>query len=112
MWSRRDGSTKTWSSSLRGSRSSLPATPAPRSRPLTRRMALIPFEQIIPEEKRDRLFPKTLKLPEVQSAILTWLVQGYLEFRANPVLTEPGAIRVATAQYRMENDSIGEWIAE
>ncbi len=71
-----------------------------------RRMKLIPWLVIIPENERDTKLPETLRaeLP----GILRWAVEGCLDWQRRG-LVEPEAVRAATAAYRKENDALGEF---
>lgn len=74
-----------------------------------RRPKLIPFKVTIPPEEMDTELPKKLKteLP----GILTWAVEGCQEWRKIG-LRIPTDIKQATAGYRAEQDSVGNYIAE
>jgi putative DNA primase/helicase len=74
-----------------------------------RRIRLVPWDEIIKPEKRDLNFGDRL-VPELDY-ILTWLVAGYADWKANG-LDEPAAVTDATAAYRGESDSIGRFIRE
>jgi putative DNA primase/helicase len=74
-----------------------------------RRVALIPFDQTIPEAKRDPKLLETLK--SEGSGILNVLLLGLRDCLQNG-LPMPAKIKAATAAYRDEQDIIGEWIAE
>lgn len=72
-----------------------------------RRIRLIPWIVTIPEAERDRALPEKLRaeLP----GILAWAVRGCLEWQARG-LDAPDAVRKATATYREENDTLGEFL--
>ncbi len=74
-----------------------------------RRPKLIPFTVTIPPERMDPVLPEKLKkeLP----GILAWAVQGCREWRGGG-LRVPTDIKKATAEYRAEQDSIGQFIQE
>lgn len=74
-----------------------------------RRIKLIPFTVIIPEEKRDRNL--TEKLMAENSDILNWLLEGYRMW-GKEGLKEPEAIRAANEEYRFDMDSVGSFVAE
>ena len=74
-----------------------------------RRIKLIPFTVIIPEEKRDRNL--TEKLMAENSGILNWLLEGYRMWEKEG-LKEPEAIRAANEEYRFDMDSVGSFVAE
>ena len=77
-----------------------------------RRIRLVKFDQQIPEAERDRDLPRKLREPEVQRAILAWLVRGCLAWQAEPVMIEPEPVRQATTEYREENDPVRKWADE
>lgn len=74
-----------------------------------RRIKLIPFNVTIPEDKRDPKLPEKLKaeLP----GILTWAVQGCLEWQKSGLQT-PEEVRSATSEYKNEMDVIGIFLDE
>lgn len=74
-----------------------------------RRMRLIPFTVTIPEVERDPGLPEKLRaeLP----GILAWAVRGAVEWAAGG-LQPPATVRSATAQYRDENDVLGQFFRE
>lgn len=75
-----------------------------------RRVLLVPFEQFIPKGERDRKLPEKLRaeLP----GILTWAVRGWTDYRRGAGLRPPEAVRLATQQYREEQDVLGRFITE
>jgi putative DNA primase/helicase len=74
---------------------------------LWRRLVLIPFTQTIPEEQRDPHL--TEKLLQEADGILTWGVDGCLEYQRDG-LKPSAAMRRASAEYRKEADILGEWL--
>lgn len=74
-----------------------------------RRIKLIPFNVTIPEEEQDHRLREKLK--EELPGILSWALQGCLEWRLNG-LGSPDEVRRATAAYREEMDPIGGFIAD
>ena len=74
---------------------------------LWRRLVLIPFTQTIPEEQRDPHL--TAKLLQEADGILTWGVDGCLEYQRDGLKPTP-AMRRASAEYRKEADILGEWL--
>ena len=74
-----------------------------------RRMLLIPFDQIIPRNKRD---PNMVsKLKNESSGILNWALDGYRDYRLNG-LCEPQVVTAATDAYKSEMDILGEWLKD
>jgi putative DNA primase/helicase len=79
---------------------------------LWRRVLLVPFTTTVPEKQRDRALKAILTGdPQVRQAILAWAVAGCLEWQRIG-LQPPDAVRVATAAYRVENDSVRRYLAE
>jgi putative DNA primase/helicase len=75
-----------------------------------RRMRVIPFDVVIPEEERDTELPDRLLL--AADAVLTWAVNGYWDHEDNGGMREPAAVRAATASYQHESDPMARWIEE
>jgi putative DNA primase/helicase len=72
-----------------------------------RRVRLIPFEVQIPESEQDKnLETKLLREAE---GILAWAVEGAFEYLRGG-LREPAEVKDATAQYRADEDVIGDWL--
>jgi len=77
-----------------------------------RRILQIPFLCQIPEGERDERVKLRLRSdPEIHSAILAWAVQGCLEWQRIG-LAVPDAVRDYTAEYRLENDPLRDWLAD
>lgn len=76
---------------------------------LWRRLQLIPFTVFFPPEKRDKDLVKKLccELP----GILNWALAGYRSWRISG-LAPPAAVVAATADYRVEQDRVGEFLQE
>ncbi len=74
-----------------------------------RRLKVVPFEVTIPEAEQDKGLDD--KLREELPGILAWAVKGCLEWQSEG-LSEPQKIRVATADYREEQDVIGAFFDE
>jgi len=74
-----------------------------------RRVRLIPFTVTIPENEVDPFLPDKLliELP----GILAWAVQGCLEWQRQRLGTAK-AIKLATDEYRQEEDVIAQFLAE
>lgn len=74
-----------------------------------RRVHLVPFNVVIPEERRD---PHLLdKLLVEEQAILGWMAQGALAWREQG-LKPPACVVKATRDYRAEMDLVGAFLAE
>jgi putative DNA primase/helicase len=72
-----------------------------------RRLLLVPFKVMIPLEQRDHLLPD--KLRAEADLIMSWLVNGCWFWRKEK-LSAPDAIVTATAEYRAENDPVGQFL--
>jgi putative DNA primase/helicase len=76
---------------------------------IRRRLHLIPFSVTIPSDQRD---PQLLEKLKVEWAgILSWMVQGCLEWQTSG-LQPPKVVRNATAAYLQAEDAIATWIDE
>ena len=74
-----------------------------------RRVLLVGFDQIIPESGRDKdLFDK---LKGEGAGLLNWALEGLRQWR-DQGLSVPDSVKRATADYRDEQDVLGEWIAD
>jgi putative DNA primase/helicase len=69
-----------------------------------RRLQLIPFTVTIPEEQVDRNLPE--KLTVEAAGILAWAVTGCMAWQEHG-LKPPQAVRMATADYREGQDTVG-----
>jgi len=74
-----------------------------------RRIKLIPFDVVIPEEEQDKKLPA--KLGAELPGILNWAIAGCLEWQRNG-MQEPSIVKAATQQYSAEMDEIGQFIEE
>ena len=74
-----------------------------------RRIRLVPFNATIPAQKQDKAMPEKLRaeLP----GILAWCVRGCLAWQQQG-LGEPQAVSSATADYRADEDILGNFIEE
>jgi putative DNA primase/helicase len=79
---------------------------------LWRRIARVPFEHVVPKEKRDPRVKATLCNPRVSGpAILAWMVRGCLEWQRIG-LSIPAVIEAATEAYRESQDPLAEFFAD
>jgi putative DNA primase/helicase len=74
-----------------------------------RRIRLVPFTVIIPEEEQDKTLPE--KLRAELSGILAWAVRGCVVWRQEG-LPVPEEVQQATAGYREEMDTFGRFLAD
>jgi putative DNA primase/helicase len=74
-----------------------------------RRMALTPFEETIPEEKRVVGFQELLNAEG--AGILNWMLGGLRDWLLGGLMI-PSKIVNATRAYREDSDIVGEWIEE
>jgi putative DNA primase/helicase len=72
------------------------------------RVMLLPFTVTIPPEERDRHL--LAKLQRERDGILAWAVAGCLAWQREG-LQPPETVQAATAQYRMDEDIVGQFIA-
>jgi putative DNA primase/helicase len=77
-----------------------------------RRIVRLPFERIIPKERRDPGVKAMLRDPGISGpAILAWAVKGCLAWQVGG-LGEPDVITKATAAYRIEQDPLNDFIED
>lgn len=74
-----------------------------------RRVKLIPFNVVIPDEKQDKRLPA--KLAAELSGILNWALAGCLDWQRGG-MREPDLVRAATHEYAAEQDEIGRFLSE
>lgn len=74
-----------------------------------RRLRLIPFTVVFPEDKQDKRLGEKLRaeLP----GILNWMLAGCLAWQKNG-LADPPEVLTATAEYRSAEDRLGEFLAD
>lgn len=75
-----------------------------------RRLRLLPFEHVVPEDKRvvdleDRL------VDDEGPAILAWLITGARDYFAHG-LAEPASVLAATDAYATDQDTVGRFVVE
>ena len=77
-----------------------------------RRILRLPFDNVIPVEKRDPKLKSTLKDTAVAGpAILAWLVKGCLRWQAEG-LVEPDFVTDATQEYRKSLDPLADFFSD
>ena len=74
-----------------------------------RRIRLIPFTQVIPDEEQDKDLARKLKAE--YPGILAWAVRGCLDWQQQG-LGLPEAVKIANDAYRSEMDVLGDFIDE
>lgn len=75
-----------------------------------RRVRLVRFARTFTEQERD---PQLLdKLKAEAPHILAWMVAGCLEWQRRGLADVPATIANQTAEYRAEQDVIGQWLAD
>jgi putative DNA primase/helicase len=72
-----------------------------------RRIKLVPFNVVIPEEERNPHLPEELEAE--YEGILAWMVQGVLKWR-HLGLGESAPIKAATQEYRDDMDILANFI--
>ena len=75
-----------------------------------RRIRLVPFETIIPEEDQDVDLRRSL-VEDHGAAVLAWLVQGAVEWHKDG-LGSAAAVDAATEEYKTTQDTFGAFLSE
>ena len=94
----------------------LAANHAPRVRDddsaIWRRILRLPFERVVPKERRDATVKARLKDPAISGpAILAWAVEGCMRWQESG-LCVPEVVDRATEQYRLDMDPLREFIED
>ena len=94
----------------------LAANHAPRVRDndtaIWRRILRVPFEKVVPKEKRDPTVKARLRDPDVSGpAILAWAVEGCLRWQEEG-LKVPQVVEKATEAYRADMDPLKDFLEE
>jgi len=74
-----------------------------------RRILVVPFDVVIPEEERDGELPDRLK--GASDAVLAWLYEGWQSYQ-DQGLNPPAAVRAATETYQADSDALGRFLTE
>lgn len=74
-----------------------------------RRIRVVPFDVVIPEDKQDRDLDTKLQLQA--DAILTWAVEGWKDY-LDRGLAEPAGVKQATDTYHHNSDAVARFIEE
>lgn len=75
-----------------------------------RRVRLLPFTRTFNEQERDPSLSGKLKAEAEH--ILAWMLDGCLAWQSRGLSDTPAVIKVATGEYKEEQDVIGAWIQE
>lgn len=75
-----------------------------------RRVAVIPWNQVIPESKRQPNFERVL-FDEEASGILNWMIEGLKDYQKNG-LSIPSQVIAASEEVRASSDWLSEFFAE
>lgn len=75
------------------------------------RVVVIPFNRHFDENEQDKNLKTQFKLPENQSAILNWLIEGY-HLIIKEGLQPPKAVQEAVEEYRKDSDKIARFTEE
>lgn len=80
---------------------------------LWRRIMVVPFDQVVPEEKRDPMLLKKLRQEEHATAMLAWAVEGckmWMEdYHKERLMTVPQLIKEEVETYKAESDHVLEF---
>lgn len=76
-----------------------------------RRIWLIPFNQVIPEDKRIVDYERKL-IESEGSGILNWMIEGLKRYYSEGHLLKPKAITDATEEYKQDEDPLGDYLKE
>lgn len=69
-----------------------------------RRVRVIPFDVVVPEDQRDPELPERLAL--AADAVLTWAVRGWFDYEDRGGMGEPDAVQRATDGYQTDSDPV------
>lgn len=73
-----------------------------------RRVRVIPFDVVVPEDKRDAQLPERLKL--AVDAVLTWAVNGWFAYEDGGGMDEPETVTRATDAYQTDSDAVKRFV--
>lgn len=77
-----------------------------------RRLRVIPFEQVIDNEEEIADYGDGLDTPEARSAILSWLVEGFLAFRADKDTQQPPATWEARERFTSAVSDLDRFLSD
>lgn len=75
-----------------------------------RRIRVIPFDVVVPEEERDPELPERLELSA--DAILTWAAEGWFAYVDMGGMHEPASVLKATDDYQTSSDAVKRFIQD
>jgi putative DNA primase/helicase len=81
-----------------------------RSGGMWRRLMLIPFDVVIPEDKQDKQLVS--KLCEELPGILLWAIEGRRRLETNGCFTEPKVCKEALEQYRTDSNPARQFLLQ
>ena len=73
-----------------------------------RRLRVVPFDVVIPEDQRDKHLDEQLQLDA--DAVLAWAVTGYLDYAERGELAEPDSVVTATDDYQKASDAVARFL--
>lgn len=74
-----------------------------------RRILVVPFDVVIPEDERDGDLPDRLRL--ASSDVLAWALEGWRDYQEHG-LNPPQAVQVRTKAYQDASDALGRFLDE
>ncbi|MFD5428519.1 phage/plasmid primase, P4 family [Streptomyces sp. NPDC127084] len=74
-----------------------------------RRILVVPFDVVIPEEERDGGLPERLK--KAAPAVLEWAYEGWHDYMEKG-LAPPEIVRIKTEEYKASSDVLGRFMDE
>lgn len=74
-----------------------------------RRILVVPFDVVIPEQERDGDLPERLK--GASDAVLAWLYEGWRSYQ-DQGLNPPETVRARTKAYQDDSDALGRFLSE
>lgn len=74
-----------------------------------RRILVVPFDVVIPEEERDGDLPGRLK--DAAGSVLTWVYKGWLDYQEQG-LNPPEVVRARTHEYQLASDVLGRFLQD
>lgn len=75
-----------------------------------RRVRLIPFNRIFSEQERDLHLLEQLKAEAPH--VLAWMIEGCMKWHQRGLSDLPASVASQTAEYRQEQDIVGQWLEE